>query len=282
MNFPDFLIIGTQKGGTTSLYQYLLAHPHIAPAASKEVHFFDLQFDQGADWYRSQFPPPVPAGQPLTGEATPYYLFHPLVPQRVAAFCPQVKLIVLLRNPVDRALSHYHHEVRWGFEDLPLAEAIAAEDDRLAGEAEKFAADPLYASYAYQHYSYRARGRYREQLVQWRSHFSASQILILSSHKLNQDTAATLDRVAEFLALPPLEWANQTNLSQKFNAGDYSAAARVARPAEPPRATHEDHHRLRQQLAAEFAPHNRALREYLAAEFPQDLSGEFAGETWLH
>src|SRR5215470_750369 len=120
---PDFLIIGAQKAGTTSLYAYLTAHRDVRPAGRKEVHYFDLGFTAGAElgegWYRSMFPLRARlaldgrrTGRPVrTGEASPYYLFHPAAPQRAAALVPEARLLVLVRDPVERAWSHYRHEV---------------------------------------------------------------------------------------------------------------------------------------------------------------------------
>src|SRR2546423_13513556 len=114
---PDFLIIGGQKCGTTSLYYYLIEHPNIAPAVRKQMHFFDNRFKKGFGWYKSNFPTIFSKWYKtflhkqkfVSGEATPYYLFHPLAASRVHQFLPDVKLIVLLRNPVNRAYSHYNH-----------------------------------------------------------------------------------------------------------------------------------------------------------------------------
>lgn len=295
-SYPDFLIIGVQKGGTTSLYQYLLEHPHIAPAATKEVHFFDLQFDLGEDWYRSQFPSlisrPIPSptaapqqpdlpseipdsspSNPITGEASPYYCFHPLVPQRVANFCPETKLIILLRDPVARALSHYYHERRWGFEDLALATAIDQEAARLAGESDRFAAEPFYQSYAYQHYSYLARGRYVEQLQAWRSHFPAQQLLVLSSENLYAQPAKTLARVTEFLGLPAIAWQERDIIGQTFNSGEYSKQNGAE--------SGSDDMTARDRLTEYFDPYNQALATYLRSEFPDDFARDFADQSWL-
>src|SRR5439155_12956557 len=113
------LIIGTQRGGTTSLDRYLEAHPCIGSAANKDLHFFDRRFLKGLAWYRGHFPTRIEKyyaerfhGRTLlTVEASPSYLFHPYARRRVAKALPHVKLIVLLRNPVDRAYSQYHHSV---------------------------------------------------------------------------------------------------------------------------------------------------------------------------
>lgn len=283
MNFqkPLFLIIGTQKGGTTSLYQYLLQHPQIRAAQQKEVHFFDLNYDRGDAWYLDQFlstdqglstNPMIPHRptpsliQGITGEASPYYLLHPLVPQRAAAFNPTFKLIVLLRDPVDRALSQYYHEVRWGFESLSLAEAIAQEADRLAGELEKFAVDPHYKSYPLQHYSYVLRGIYVDQLQQWQRYFPAQQILILNSEKFYKFPQPAMDRVTDFLEIPRSEFQG----FQPFNAGSY-------RQTDPD----PEVERVREHLRDRFLAPNLGLWDYLKVHFPETLDTEFQrGACW--
>lgn len=209
---PDFIVIGTQRGGTTSLYRYLAAHPGVAPTlVSKGVHYFDVQNDRSEAWYRGHFPPKAyrawrrrVAGQPLiTGEASPYYLFHPAVPERVAAMLPDVKLIAMLRDPVKRAFSHYHHEFEGGFETLPtFEEAIDAEPGRLEGEAERLLADPGYVSFSHQHHSYLARGHYAEQLEGWFAHIARERFLIFTSEEFYRDTATVYATVQDFLGLP--------------------------------------------------------------------------------
>src|SRR5690242_4033623 len=172
---PDFLVIGAQRGGTTSLYQYLQVHPFIEPATTKEVHFFDRRFHKGLAWYRGHFPTALEKYRAdrlhnrlfLIGEATPDYLFHPHTPRRVARILPWVKLIVLLRNPVERAYSHYHHAVDLGYEHLPFEEAIRREEERLGTEREKMLKNQYYKSCAYMELSYLSRGIYVEQLQAW-------------------------------------------------------------------------------------------------------------------
>lgn len=213
---PDFLIIGAQKCGTSSLYTYLTRHPAILPAIpaplAKEVHFFDLNHGKGPAWYRSHFPTRHHVEtasrrlgvRALAGEATPYYLFHPRAPELIAATLPEVKLIVMLRDPVKRAYSHYQHEVALGFERLPFEEALEREDDRLAGEAERMLEDPTYNSFNHQHYSYLARGRYAEQLEVWYSLFPRERILVLRSEDFFADPDACFRRVLRFLGLPEI------------------------------------------------------------------------------
>jgi hypothetical protein len=136
---PDFLIIGTKRGGTQSMYQYLLKHPAILPMwpgveNAKKTHFFDQNYHRGTAWYRGHFPTEMQRRRversfgvaPVSGEAAPYYMFHPLVLERVQETLPQVKVIVLLRNPVHRIWSHYHERVNGGTETLPFREALEA------------------------------------------------------------------------------------------------------------------------------------------------------------
>jgi hypothetical protein len=244
----DFLIIGAQKSGTSSLYYYLAQHPQIVTVPHKEIQFFSLHYAQGWGWYRSQLGMTSPDRTHLFyGEATPYYLFHPLVPQRVYQHIPQVKLIVVLRNPIDRAISHYHHEVKFGFEQATLEVAIALESDRLRGEVEKMKADPTYHSHNLQHYSYRSRGLYLEQLQRWMAWFPREQFLVLNSEAFYQQPDKTLARVLDFLHLPPLELTNYPS----YNAGNYS---RVSTSIE-------------QTLFKDFDRPNRELARYLQDTF---------------
>jgi hypothetical protein len=206
---PDFLIIGTQRGGTTSLYKYLVRHPNLAHALTKELRFFDLHFDRGIDWYRSRFPSRRYREQArrrgtnlVVGEASPDYMFHPHTPARVAGVLPEVKLIVLLRNPVDRAYSHYWHQAKRAHEPLSFEEAIDREGERLAGELERMLADEHYVSYERHHHSYLARGLYAEQLAVWFERFPRGQFLIERSEDLFADPGSVFHRVQDFLGLP--------------------------------------------------------------------------------
>ena len=242
---PDFVIIGTQRGGTTSLYEYLIAHPRVAPAAEKETHYLDRRYANGEEWYRSQFAA-ARRDRPwrrrmVTGEATPYYLFHPHAPRRLAELVPGAKLIAVLRHPVDRALSHHRHEVRMGHEPLPFERAVAVEDERLAGEAERMLADETYRSHALEHHSYLARGRYAEQLAAWLARYPRERMLILRSEDLFARPGETYRRVLEFLGLPAWE-------PPAFDRHNVTEGGGV----DPG---------LRRELAERFRPHNEALRE---------------------
>lgn len=234
---PDFIIIGAQKAGTTSLFAYLTEHPDVRPGLYKEVHFFDLQFDRGERWYRSVFPqrrslarPSSPTGRTtaITGEASPYYLFHPLAAERAAQVSPQSRLIVLLRDPIARAWSHYRHEVAAGREQLSFEDAIAAEPERLRGAEEAVRSNgPEELCQRHRNCSYVSRGRYAEQLAPWLRLFPRERILILRAEDLFADPAASWSRVQSFLDLPahrPREFAVH-NLGP---GGDLPPATRAA------------------------------------------------------
>ena len=152
---PSFLIVGAQRCGTTSMYKTLSQHPMVLPAVlHKGVHYFDTGYGHGPAWYRGHFPllaarrraAPAPGRLPITGESSPYYMFHPLAGQRIARDLPACRLLVLLRDPVERAYSAHTHETARGFETEPFERALELEPVRLAGEEAKLIADPTYQS----------------------------------------------------------------------------------------------------------------------------------------
>jgi hypothetical protein len=246
---PSVLIIGAQKGGTTSLFKYLVQHPDVLAPLVKEVHYFDFHYFRGVNWYRGRFPYThrLRRGS-LTLDASPYYLVHPLVPQRVAQLLPEVRLVAVLRNPVDRAHSHYQHEVRGGRESLSFAEAIEKESERLAGEEERLRNDPNYYSFNHHRYSYTLRGLYLDQLRRWVQQFPRSQLLVLQSEWLFRDPAAATAAVHDFLGLRPHRLERD---KPSFQAG-YDRTI-------PPE--------LRARLVTYFEPHNRELYQWLGEEF---------------
>jgi Sulfotransferase domain len=241
---PDFLIVGAQKAGTTALYAYLRWHPGITGPSWKEVSFFDRHYRRGISWYRGQFP--LRSRGKLVGEASPGYLFHPLGPERVAATVPGVRLIALLRDPVDRALSHYHHEVALGREPLSFEEALGAEEERTRGEEARMIREPGYFSHAWWDHTYVARGRYAEQLERWLAAFPREQLLVLASEELSRDPAGMYARVLDFLGVP---------------AHDLHAYPRVYR-----QEYGEMRQETRQRLAEIFARPNRRLYDLLGRD----------------
>jgi len=197
---PDFLIIGAQKGGTSSLFYYLSQHSEFELSAQKEIHYFNSNYYKGIYWYRSFFP--YRTSGKLTGEASPCYLFHPRVPARVKRDLPGVKLIVLLRDPILRAYSHYQMIRKWGFETLPSFDAaIEAEAARMVPELEKIDRRPFYKSFVFENYSYTSRSRYAEQIRRWRSHFSRERFLFIQSESFFTHPQRELERVYRFLGV---------------------------------------------------------------------------------
>ena len=179
---PDFLIIGAQRCGTTSLWHYLKSHPDINVARKKEVHYFDHRyFSKSFDWYMNWFKDL----KGVTGEASPFYIFHPNCSSRIKSKFPDIKLIVLLRNPVDRAYSHYNHEInklpRDRVEFKSFREAIDLEESRIEGEFEKLLNNERYRSDKLICFAYKKRGLYKEQLERWYDLFDTNNILIISN-----------------------------------------------------------------------------------------------------
>jgi len=201
---PDFIIIGAQKAGTTSLYDYLNQHSQIKMSTPlKEVHYFSYDYSKGLDWYKSNFPiiSNKERDNLLVGEASPYYLFHPHAAERMHNLLPDIKLIAILRNPTERAVSHYFHELRHNTESLPIMEALETEESRIEPEREKMLKDNTYESKTHQNLSYKARGRYAEQLEQYYKYYKKEQILVLTSEDLFNNTADCLKTVYEFLGM---------------------------------------------------------------------------------
>lgn len=242
---PDFLVIGTQRGGTTSLYNYLVRHPKVAAAATKEVHYFSLFYERGDEWYESNFPRSRGWRKRITGEATPYYLFHPEAPDRAQRLVPGAKLIALLRDPVARAFSHYKHERRLGEESLSFEDALAQEDERLSG-------DP-FVDGSHQHFSYFARGRYAEQLRNWWRVYPRDRLIILRSEDLFADPQHVYEDVLSFLELPP----HRLRSFDVFNAG-----------AELEQIADE----TKRRLYDAFRPHNAELYELIGRDMGWDAS----------
>jgi len=239
---PDFLVIGAQKAGTTALYAYLVRHPAIVGPSWKEVSYFDRHYARGEAWYRGNFPTKLrhavaarrSGARAIAGEASPSYLFHPSAPERVAALVPNARLIALVRNPIDRALSHYHHEVALGRESLSFEDALAQEDERMRGELERMR-DPRYFSHAWWNYTYASRGLYADQLERWLAVFPREQLLVVPSEDLLDRPAETYARVLEFLGAPGHELdAYPRIFTREYSSMDAETRASLAeRFAEP-------------------------------------------------
>lgn len=211
---PSFLIVGAQRCGTTSLYRALAQHPLLAkPVLHKGVHYFDVAYSRGSSWYQGHFPLKVGAAllkrrygkRPLAFESSPYYLYHPLAGERIARDLPGVKLIVLVRDPVERAFSAHSHELARGYETESNFEyAVELEAKRLAGAEESLRAHPEAIHHSHRHHAYLARGRYAEQLDRLEPLFGRERMLVLDSHRFFATPELVYDRVLEFLGVPHL------------------------------------------------------------------------------
>lgn len=206
---PDFLILGTQKAGTTSLFASLGEHPSLWIPTCKECHYFDQPWKPS--WvYRSFFllrtrreRLEMGLGHPVQlGEATPYYLYHPRAPQRAFDLIPNAKLVVILRDPVQRAYSHYAHSQRRRYEPLSFEEALEQEEARTHGEEERLARSAFARSDPHQRYTYFARGLYAQQLKRWMALFPQSQFHVEFSEDLFIEPERVVNRIETFLGVP--------------------------------------------------------------------------------
>jgi hypothetical protein len=238
---PDFLVIGAAKCGTTSLFEYLSAHPRVVPPIRKEIRFFH-QMERGLEWYLAHFPPlPGNPAQFITGEASTSYITDYRTPEHVFRHFPRAKLIAILRDPVDRAISHYHDDRRHSDESRSLEEAVDAEIGFLDG-----ATNPAYNAeyWGAGQRGYLSTGLYIHFLERWLKVFPKEQLLVLESKDLQSDPKATMQKVFAFVGVPDNEAGKYDVL---LNRGSYAATDDA----------------VRRRLGAFFRPHNQRLEEYL-------------------
>ena len=263
---PEFLVIGAKRGGSTAFYYDLLQHPQIAPLfprpdhlpkqrETKGIHYFDQHYWRGERWYRSYLPSNLArhsqqrrAGATvITGEASPYYLYHPAAAERASRLLPDVKLIAVLRDPVLRTFSHWKERRRSGLEDLDFAAALAAEDARIGADAERLRTDPTFSSYAHEQQSYVHQSEYDTALEEWLRFYPRERLLVIPSESYYRDPAACVNEAAKFLGLAP-----------------FSGASRDIRNAAPGHELDDD---IAAELAHHFRPHNDRLADLLGMKF---------------
>ncbi|UFN46305.1 sulfotransferase family protein [Nocardioides okcheonensis] len=249
---PTFILVGAQRAGTTSLFRALMAHPLIHSANyHKGVNYFDVNYQRGFDWYQGHFPLRASLkarsrgveGDPITFEASGYYMFHPCAPARMAEHLPDVRVLAMLRDPVERAWSAYKHEHARGFETEEFERALDLEDERLEGQAERMLADPLYQSSSHRHHAYVRRGHYAEQLARIGEHFPREQVHAVESESFFEHPEQTFAGILDFLGLPVV-------MPDRFDRWN-------GRPSAPMAAT------TRARLREHFAPHDDALGDFL-------------------
>lgn len=194
---PSFLIIGAMKGGTTSLYHYLKEHPDVFMSQTKELHYFvaEKNLRRGTGWYERQF---SKAGDAVAvGEASPDYTKFPLhrgVPERIADLIPEVRLIYMMRNPVERIRSHYLHDLACGRERRPIGQAVPGNEH------------------------YLAPSRYALQIEQYLEHFPREHLLLMASESLRSDRHAAMRRILDFIGVHD-GWSTPAQ-DLEFNATD--------------------------------------------------------------
>lgn len=253
---PDFLIIGSKRGGTTSLHRYLLMHPGVlglfprSRGQKSSDFFFKLPGEPG-NRYRAHFHARVYKERlaarlgylPLSGESSPYYVWDPRIAGQALEVNPDLKAVMLVRDPVERAFSHWQERVQNSVEPLSFGDALDAEEARTAGELERMLDEPTYYSRAHDWYSYRARGEYLAQILNWTAVFPRENLLVVRSEDLYADVQDVFDQVCRFLGVPPVTLPS----TRTFNA-----SRRPSMPEAPAGC-----------LRSHYASHNAALEDYL-------------------
>ena len=224
---PDVFLIGVQKGGTTSLYDYLVQHPNILPGFKKAPKFFDHNYYRGTMWYRAHYPTFFKFFK--NGEvcrdfhlidASQDTIYHPISAERISKLIHSnsPRFVVMFRNPVDRAFSHYQHRVRIGEENLSFEDAIKSEPERISNIRERLInGNENIPLYNFLNYSYLARGLYAQQIEIWFNHFPRENFLLLNSEDFFSNPETGYLKVLDFLKIPIIKPINFKN----SNPGGY-------------------------------------------------------------
>ena len=255
---PDFLIVGAMKSGTTSLFHYLTQHPGFCQPSTKEVHFLDNPtfYRFGEKWYRSYFPTRSQMeslGQqlgyrPVTGEATPS-MVSDVYAINAHKHVPDARLVMVLRNPVDRAYSHYHHMRRSFFgEPLSFWDALDAEERRIGARRPPANTRQRQQKRSFKRYSYARRGMYIDQIEHWLQYFPREQLKIFSYEQLVNSPDEVCNELCAHIGLPPMTFET----GEKRNTGHYNE------PMEE---------RCRERLTELYRPYNRRLFTFLGEDW---------------
>jgi len=257
---PDFLIIGFVKCGTTSMYEYLIKHPDVHRPSGKEIDYFDRFFSRGIKWYKVKFPLNIKKlfvkkfnkKNFVTGEATPRYVEHPHALKRIKNILPNAKFIVLMRNPIDRAFSHYNMNMTSELEYLTFEDALKHEKKRIHGRYEKMQRVEGYYSWDYDIFGYLEHGIYVKYLKRWMDVFPREQFLILQTEEFKKNTSDVYNNALQFLNLP------ENTLKEYTLHKKLENKKRVMKPE------------TRKQLVEYFKPHNEELYKFLGRNFHWD------------
>ena len=255
---PNFIIIGSSKSGTWAIHNYLLQHPDVDYSA-RNIHFFEYAYSNKISWYKSHFPTKlykslvesIHKRKCLISEHTSTYLHHPLIPQRVKDGIPDVKLIVSLRNPIDRAYSNYHMFVRIGTEKRTFEDAVFSEIKRIEiiKENDNFQIkNPNFSNCI--EFNYLRHGTYVDKLENWLKFFRREQFCIVENKDLSKNPQQVLDKIFEFLNVPHFKLRQE----ERWNVGKYK------KMKESTRKTLEDF----------FKPYNERLYKLLGQNFSWD------------
>ncbi|MEL6439876.1 MAG: tetratricopeptide repeat protein [Cyanobacteria bacterium J06621_8] len=235
---PDFLLIGGTKCGTTSLFNYLAHHPQILPPHRKEINFFNFNYDHGISWYLAHFPTITDRQDYLTGEASPFYIYHAQAANRIRHLFPDIKLIIMLRNPVERTISEYYHAANHGLEQRNLRRIIEREKELLATKPrEEVLSD----------FGYLTNSIYFDRIVYWQANFPPENLLIVDSDIFFHQTEKIMPQIWQFLNLQAI--APPPHI--RYNVGSYP-------PVDPA---------IINQLQEFFVPYNQELSDHLNRKF---------------
>jgi len=257
---PDFIIIGAARSGTTALYDYMIRHPNIEKSKYKEIHYFNREYHRGINWYRMFFPlklnkfykTKMKKKKFVTGEASVLYLHHPYAPKRTYELLPNVKIIVLLRNPIDRAYSAHQYRYKINHkETLDFDEAIKNEKFLIQDEMEKMIMDESYYSKTFYDHTYYTIGIYADQLERWFKYFPREQFLIIKSEEFFSKTEEIMDSIYAFLKLPKHKLPEY----KKIHSSNYKEKMKPE---------------TREKLVEFFKPHNERLYKLLGTDFGWD------------
>ena len=261
--WPQFVILGAQKSGTTSLYRYLHQHPQVLPIQGKEIQYFYPIYEAfqtwaaadpalSMDWYMSHFPPVPPGSDWVTGEASPEYLPCPQAPARFAAQLPHTKAIAILRDPVARFVSHYYHRVRGMREFRSLAQSVAAQLAIAAAHSSPLAfMDRSWDSYL-------ARGLYAYQIDRWQRAIGRDRLLLLTTEQLAREPQQSMDIVCHFLGLQ----SHRFDFEQRYNVGQSGPPSSDNTNTKPrDREPSADEVTQLQKLRDFYRPHNQELAD---------------------